>query len=409
MVDTELLVIGAGPYGLSTAALARERGITTVIVGRPMGFWRENMPEGMFLRSGPDWHLDAAGVATLEAYLDARQIRPDEVDPIPIGLFLDYADWFRLQTSLDVRPAFVSRLRKTAGRFEATLDDGEQIVANAVVAAPGIRHYTHTPEWASSLPPGCAAHTCNLVSFDTLGGARVLIVGGRQSAYEWAALILEHGAEQIELVHRHDIPRFERVSWRFADAHVERTLTERGYWRNLPKREQEAITSRFWEVGRLTLEYWLTPRLDSSRINRRPGVHVTSADGSSRPGTVQVRLSDSTHLTVDQIVFACGYRADLRSVPYLGGVIGEVELDDGFPVLNESFQTTLDGLYITGFSATKDFGPFFGFVKGAPAAATLIIRDVLAREPTGSTRPHRARPSSRTGEQVTMPPRTPRS
>jgi len=39
----------------------------------------------------------------------------------------------------------------------------------------------------------------------------------------------------------------------------------------------------------------------------------------------------------------------------------------------------VDGLYVTGFSATKAFGPFFGFVKGAPAAATLVVRDLLQR------------------------------
>ena len=65
-------------------------------------------------------------------------------------------------------------------------------------------------------------------------GARVLIIGGRQSAYEWAALLREHGAARIDIVHRHDIPRFERVSWKFADVHVERTLKVPGYWRNLP-------------------------------------------------------------------------------------------------------------------------------------------------------------------------------
>jgi hypothetical protein len=42
--------------------LARDRGIDTVVLGQPMVFWREKMPEGMFLRSGPDWHLDAGGV-----------------------------------------------------------------------------------------------------------------------------------------------------------------------------------------------------------------------------------------------------------------------------------------------------------------------------------------------------------
>ncbi len=40
---------------------------------------------------------------------------------------------------------------------------------------------------------------------------------------------------------------------------------------------------------------------------------------------------------------------------------------------------SLSGLYVTGFSATRDFGPFFGFVKGAPAAAALVVRALLRR------------------------------
>jgi thioredoxin reductase len=55
-----------------------------------------------------------------------------------------------------------------------------------------------------------------------MDGARVLIVGGRQSAYEWAALIGEAGAERIDVVHRHDEPRFDRVSWAFVEPHIER-------------------------------------------------------------------------------------------------------------------------------------------------------------------------------------------
>ena len=378
MKQTQLLVIGAGPYALSAAALAREHGIQTMVLGRPMGFWRQNMPEGMFLRSGPGWHLDPSAVHTLEAYLDQRGIRPDEVDPIPVSVFLGYAEWFQTAKGIQVREDFTDSLAKTGGRFEARLRSGERIRADAVVAAPGIGHYANVPGWAAALPPGCTAHTCDLVRFDDLAGTRVLIIGGRQSAYEWAALIREHGAAHVDIVHRHDIPRFERVSWKFIDPHVEQTLKVRGYWRNLPLGEQTAITRRFWEVGRLTLEHWLTPRLDGEGITRWPRAEVIEATPSP-DGQVRVLLSNGARLAADRVVFATGYRADLTKVPYLAGVLEDVKLSDGFPVLDEAFQTSLDGLYITGFSATQDFGPFFGFVKGAPAAATLIVRDLLSR------------------------------
>lgn len=378
MTQTQLLVIGAGPYALSAAALAQQHGIETVVLGQPMGFWRQNMPGGMFLRSGADWHLDGAAVHTLAGFLEERGIQPGEVDPLPVSLFLDYAGWFQRAKKIKVREEFVGTLAKANGRFEATLESGERIRADAVVAAPGIRHYANVPGWASSLPPWLAAHTCDLVRFDDMAGARVLIIGGRQSAYEWAALIREHGAARIDVVHRHGIPRFERVSWKFVDPHVEQTLRMRGYWRNLPQSEQEAITRRFWEVGRLTLEYWLTPRLDCEEITRWPGTEVAQATPASN-GELRVLLSDATRLTVDRVVFATGYRADLTKVPYLAGVLGKVKVARGFPVLDDAFQTSLDGLYITGFSATQDFGPFFGFVKGSPAAATLIVRDLLSR------------------------------
>ena len=378
MIDTRLLVIGAGPYGLSVAALARERGIETVTLGRPMGFWREHMPEGMLLRSGLDWHLDAAAEATFEAYIAEQQLQALDVDPIPLRLFLDYADWFTRRKGLAVRDERVAALVRDNGRFEATLESGERIAADAVLAAPGVAHYANVPDWAAALPAERCTHTCETVSFERFAGARVLIVGGRQSAYEWAALIGEHGAECVDVVHRHELPRFERVSWGFADVHVERTVAVHGYWRNLTQGEQDAIARRFWEVGRLTLEYWLTPRLDASAVTRRPGVEVTDV-GEDGGGALRVTLSDATRLTVDTVVLACGYRADLARVPYLEGVIDEIALVDGFPALDEHFQTSVPGLYVTGFSATRDFGPFFGFVKGAPAAATLTVRDLLAR------------------------------
>ena len=78
-----LLVIGAGPYGVAVASHAIERGVDTVVVGHPMGFWTDNMPEGMFLRSGTDWHMDASGIETFEAFIEDRGLSSAHIDPDP--------------------------------------------------------------------------------------------------------------------------------------------------------------------------------------------------------------------------------------------------------------------------------------------------------------------------------------
>lgn len=125
-----------------------------------------------------------------------------------------------------------------------------------------------------------------IVANKVLTGARVVIVGGRQSAYEWAALLCDHGAARVDVVHRHDTAE-----------------------------EQQVVALRFWQVGRLTLEHWL--------------------------------------------------------VPSLAGVLDQVSLSNGFPDLSEGFETSLDGLYVTGFASTRDFGPFYGFTKGCPSSARI--------------------------------------
>jgi cation diffusion facilitator CzcD-associated flavoprotein CzcO len=377
MRSRQLLVIGAGPYGLAVSAHARQHGIDTVTLGTSMGFWREHMPAGMFLRSGPDWHLDVAGEHTFEAFLAERRLAAADVQPIPISVYLDYTDWFASEKGLAVDDVRVERLTRAGDRFVAELGDGEALEVDAVVAAPGIARFALLPPWATALPSHRRAHTVDLVAFDQLSGARCLIVGGRQSAYEWAALLCDHGAERIDVVHRQDVPRFAPADWSFVDAHIADTLRTRGWWRSLPPAGREAITRRFWEVGRLTLEPWITPRLDA-RVHRWPHTEVTGADDDGR--TARVTLSNGERLDVDFVVFATGYRADLATVPYLTDLVGDgVVVRDGYPVLDESFGSTAAGLYVAGFAATRDFGPFFGFVRGAVPTASLIVEDLLAR------------------------------
>ena len=399
MID--LLVIGAGPYGLSVAREAMRAGLSTTVLGRPMSFWREHMPAGMYLRSGPDWHLDPASELTY------REFAAEVPDPIPVASFLEYADWFTASAGIEVRDEEVVSLEPG---FVARLAGGGTVSARFVVAAPGVSRFGVIPEWGA----GLGRHTCDLVDFASMEGARVLIVGGRQSAYEWAALIGEAGAERVDVVHRHPEPRFARVSWAFIEPHIESTLSTPGWWRNLPAADRDAIGRRFWEVGRLTLEPWLTPRLARLPVHRHANAEVIAVDGrdaarsrgaapgrdaarggdAARPcdapghdaapgrdaarsrdaaAPVRVTLSTGINLHADRVVFACGYRPDIARVPYLP----RISTSDGFPDLDPAFGTSVPGLYIPGFPATRDFGPFFGFVRGAVPAARMIVRDMM--------------------------------
>lgn len=377
MRSTELLVIGSGPYGLALAAHARQRGVDTVTVGTPMGFWRQHMPAGMFLRSGPDWHLDVAGEHTFMAFLAERRLTPVDVEPIPISIYLEYVDWFTAKKRLPVEDVRVKRLLPVDNRFLAELEDGESIRADAVVSAPGIAHFAALPPWAAALPEQRWAHTAELVGFEQLRGARCLIIGGRQSAYEWAALLCDHGAERIDIVHRHDVPRFAATDWSFVDEYIAETLRTKGWWRSLPAAQRESIERRFWDVGRLTLEPWITPRLDA-RVHRWPRHEVTSAEDDGP--AARVTLSTGERLDADFVVFATGYRVDLQAVPYLNHLVGDgIQVQNGYPVLDESFASTAAGLYIAGFASTQSFGPFFGFVRGAIPTASMIVEDLLAR------------------------------
>jgi cation diffusion facilitator CzcD-associated flavoprotein CzcO len=375
---TSLLVIGAGPYGVAVAAYARARGIDTVIAGQPMALWRRHMPSGMFLRSSLDWHLDAAGEHTFEAFVADRGIAPSDIEPVPISVFLAYADWFVAQKGLAVRDDLVTGLVQEDSRFVATFASGWRVVADRVVAAPGIARFQRLPAWADAVPEALRAHTCDFVDFEAARGARLLIVGGRQSAYESAALAAEHGAARIDVVHRHPMPRFARVSWAFVDPYLDETVRTRGWWRGLPAERQQAIAREFWAAGRLTLEHWLMPRLPADRVFPRPECTVVEVTAAT-PHEVTVRLSNGDMLTVDRVVWATGYAADLSRVGFLADLVATIDQVDGHPRLDDGSQSSLPGLYFVGFAATRDFGPFFGFTKGCPAAASIVVGDLLAR------------------------------
>jgi thioredoxin reductase len=371
---TELLVIGCGPYGLAVAAAAKAAGIETTVVGEPMSFWRRHMPEGMLLRSPVDWHLDASGGHTLAAYVAERGVSRWDVDPIPLELFLEYADWFRAVKGIQVHRVRVEQVREGDGPLKVTLEDGRVVRAGTVVATPGLEHFARFPSWVRrDLPRKRYSHSGELTRLERFAGARVLVVGGGQSAFESAALLAEHGAEVVEIVYRHHTPRFARSDWEFVEPQVTAALAAPGWFRSLSPATRDMIGRRFWAEGRLKLEPWLAPRIDRREIHCRAQAFVSGA--AERPdGTIGVVLSGGQVVHVDHVIAATGYETDLTRVPYLAGVIDDIELAAGRPMLDEAFETTVPGLHVTGFAAMRDFGPVACSVRGATLAAAIIAK-----------------------------------
>ena len=163
-----LLVIGAGPYGVAVASQAIERGIDTIVVGHPMGFWTDHMPEGMFLRSGTDWHLDASGIDTFEAFIEDRGLSSADIDPVPIAVFLEYAAWFQARKHVSVRDRLVSRLERNDDDIRGLARRREPDCSRRRRRRSGGGLLPPVPRWATLLPEGVSAHTCDLVRFRSL-------------------------------------------------------------------------------------------------------------------------------------------------------------------------------------------------------------------------------------------------
>ncbi|HEX2454703.1 MAG TPA: NAD(P)-binding domain-containing protein [Vicinamibacterales bacterium] len=374
MDHTELLIVGAGPYGLAAGAYAKSAGVDVTVVGRPLDLWKTGMPRGMFLRSGPDWHLDAREVATFEAYVNERRLTGDETKPMRLETFLDYVGWFMGQYNLAPQNKYVTHLARSRGGYLATMDDGSRLFADSVLLALGFAFFKHYPrDIVEKLPPRSYSHTSDTVDFDFYRNKRVLIVGGRQSAYEWAALIREHGSEQVHLTHRHAQPRFIEPDWSWVQPMVRQTLIDHGWWRELAAEEQQRIRDAFWATGRLVLEAWLDRRVHQPNIHVHANTNVASVD-QQRDGTYDVALDDGSHCNVHSIILATGYRPIMDKVGFLdrATILDSLATVNGFPALDPDFQTSLPHLYVTGLAATQDFGPFFGFTVGCPVAAKII-------------------------------------
>src|SRR5207245_2891617 len=106
----DAVVVGAGPYGLSTAAHLLERGLTVAVFGKTLELWRDHMPEGMLLRS----HWWATNLSDPRKQFGFarffRQSLSEICYHVPIDAFIDYGLWFQERSVPNVDENYVSSI-----------------------------------------------------------------------------------------------------------------------------------------------------------------------------------------------------------------------------------------------------------------------------------------------------------
>jgi cation diffusion facilitator CzcD-associated flavoprotein CzcO len=199
-MDVGVAIIGAGPYGLATAAHLRQRGRGVLVFGRVMGAW-EQMPAAMLLRSFREATSigDPDGVLTIDAF--ERERGRAIPTPVPISDFVEYGRWFREQAVPEIDPKHVRLVDHDGRSFRLTLTDGAELTAERVVVAAGIAPFAHVPPELLAVDHGRVTHSSAHSDFSHFRGRRVVVVGAGQSGLEWGVLAHDAGAD-VEVVSR---------------------------------------------------------------------------------------------------------------------------------------------------------------------------------------------------------------
>jgi len=267
------------------------------------------------------------------------------------------------------------------GRYDAVFVDGSIVTAKNVALALGFAHFAYVPEeLQTALPAENVEHTVHYVDFSDAPGKRYAIVGGRQSAYEWAALVHEAGAATVDVIHRHRTPRFAPADWSWTTPVVERIATQPQWFRELDDAQKRKVAFRLWIEGRSKLEPWLGPRIAHHNVRSRPGRTIEGSEVGPG-GEIALTLDNGDRLDVDKVVLATGYRTNIQNVPMLsaGNLLDRIETVNGFPVLDTTFQMSTPGLYATSMMATRDFGPLFAFTVAVRASSRVVAEAVRQR------------------------------
>jgi thioredoxin reductase (NADPH) len=276
-VETDLLIVGAGPAGLFGAYYAGFRGLSVTLV--------DSLPElgGQVSALYPEKSiLDVAGFPNVKGRELVEQLVEQAASADPTYLL------GRTATGLKVDDDSV----------RMDLDDGTVVQAKVVIITAGIGKFTPRP-----LPAGDGWEDRGLVffvpSFAEYAGRDVVIVGGGDSAFDWAHH-LQPIAASVTLVHRRD-------QFRAHQATVDAVLAS----------DTEVITK----------------------------AQVTALEGNHHVESVEITLADGEVLTrpAQSVVAALGFVADLSAMKEWG-----LEFDKRHIKVDTAMRTNLPRVFAAG-------------------------------------------------------------
>ncbi|WP_327320725.1 FAD-dependent oxidoreductase [Streptomyces sp. NBC_01235] len=392
----DLLVVGAGPYGLSIASHASAAGLSLRVFGRPMASWRDNMPGGMFLKSEP-WASNLSDPAArwrLDVYCETQSVTARHGEPIPVEMFAEYGLWFARNAVPEVDERTVTRIAARPGGFEAATEDGESVQARTVALAVGVMPFVEIPAAFRGLSPDLVTHSSHHGDLDGFRGRDVTVIGGGQAALETAALLAEQDT-RVRVLARADRlcwndvpPPWERPWWQ--SARSPHSGLGPG-WRNWFYAERPGLYRRLPEPTRARIAatalgpagaWWVRDRVEGS-VEVRLDHEVTAA--RAVPGGVRLEATGADSFETEHVIAATGFKATRDRLGLLSGELrgALATVADGSPEVGRDFESSHPGLFMAGLVTAAGFGPAMRFVHGATFTAGNLVRGVRRRLCTG--------------------------
>lgn len=386
---TEVVIVGAGPYGLSIAAFLAARGVTYRIFGDPMSAWANQMPKGMRLKSEgfASSLADPKSQLTLGHYCQESGLPYQDTDrPVPLETFVAYGLAFQKKFVPNLEKKLVVTVRRSPVGFELLLDDKEIVSARKVIMAVGITQFAYVPSDLSALPSDFVSHSSVHSDLQGFRGREVAVVGGGSSALDLAALLNQAGAS-VKVIAR-------RSAIRFHNPPKPRSLREQIL---SPMGGIGAGVDLYFYANAPHLFRWLPEKLRLDRVRKTlgpaPGWFIrdevvgrvpiflgTEITGACiQDSRVQLQLMDGERRTqtlgFDHVIAATGYRIDLQRLSLLGDDLrAKIRLIDRSPRLSANFESSIPGLYFAGVTAANTFGPVLRFAFGARFTARRLSR-----------------------------------